>query len=129
MATERVDHVGEVPWSRMANLYHSIAAEAASDDRSRPVPSIDGDGGEFQAQSGALVSPQEVAGQEGPGRRAGRAIEGRRRLAVLRDAAPLEKDDFVGEAARLAEVVGGHDDLRAGGMERVDDLLDRPRRR
>ena len=36
----------------------------------------------------------------------------------------MQVDHLVGKAARLAEVVRGHDDLRAGGVERADDVLD-----
>ena len=36
----------------------------------------------------------------------------------------MKKDDLVGNAARLAEVVGGHDDLAAARGDLADDPFD-----
>src|SRR5689334_11259209 len=69
-------------------------------------------------------SEQEFAGQIGRCLSAsGRFEEGGRRR-VFDEPTAVEKDDVVGEPARLAEVVRGHHDLGAGGADAGDDLLD-----
>ena len=40
----------------------------------------------------------------------------------------VQEQDLVAEAARLGEIVRRHDDLGAGGVERLDDRLDLARR-
>src|SRR5216683_3317486 len=75
------------------------------------------------------ASPQKVTGQESARLRGRRPLEERGRRGVLGDPALMQKDDLVGQPPRLAEIVRRHDDLGAGGMDRVDDLLDGPGRR
>src|SRR5687767_5315838 len=71
--------------------------------------------------------PQQLALDEGGCfrcRRAGEELGGR---ALLHQPAAMQEDDLVRQPPRLAQIMGRHDDLRAGEIDGGDDLLYRPR--
>src|SRR5687768_10680724 len=69
-------------------------------------------------------SPKQLAGQEGARLRRSRASEEFHRRGLLQEPPGMHEQHLVGEAVRLAEIVRGHDDLDALGVEAPDERLD-----
>src|ERR1700747_459884 len=68
-------------------------------------------------------SPVKPAFDEGTCRLSFRLRKEGSSVATFHHTAAMHEDDFVGQPMRLAEVMGGHQNLGAGAMDRADDLL------
>ena len=72
-----------------------------------------------------LVPPQQLAVDEG----LGKVVLGRSEEAlvrrVLHQPSAMQEQHLVGHTFGLAEVVGGHDNTGASGVDGGDDFLDR----